>query len=559
MNLFMNDFSILSPKNKLSFYHCFEKGINLIVGEKDSGKSTLVRSILYTLGCDVRDFDMISYYPENIYILNINIDFDNYIIIRKKLKDGRGKNYFKVIINKNEVNYFYDTKSFSVFLNAKFKINIVTLDKNKKETKLYPNHIFLPFYVDQDNSWQNYLTSTFTGINFIDNYRKLILEYFTGIRSNKYYKFQLQKTKLKSDISELDALILSKKLIIEENNSYVSIIEDIDIEEFKKQYKYFLKVYKKIVDNEHLIKEKLNENIYKRNSIKAMKNQIETSLNKIIYDKVLNECPNCHQRIYNTLEDNYKLYLTEENLIKEKEKLIHLLNDVDEEVNLSLSELKEVGNKSRDLSNKLNADSKTIELAERAKSYALNRVNSKLIEDLDKLRIKRDEKQEKLDGVEASLRNLNKRDLSKVYNSKMIADFELLAIPFVYKSYYNTNLEAVKISLSGATKVQAFLVQYLTIYEMILNCKETINIPIFIDTFLKDDFNNEEIDRTTKYIFSNLESKFQSFIFIANNNLTLNALKDFKFKRFNLDNKRKLLKYDYETTFERYADYLRIE
>lgn len=555
----MNDFSILSPKNKLSFYHCFEKGINLIVGEKDSGKSTLVRSILYTLGCDVRDFDMISYYPENIYILNINIDFDNYIIIRKKLKDGRGKNYFKVIINKNEVNYFYDTKSFSVFLNAKFKINIVTLDKNKKETKLYPNHIFLPFYVDQDNSWQNYLTSTFTGINFIDNYRKLILEYFTGIRSNKYYKFQLQKTKLKSDISELDALILSKKLIIEENNSYVSIIEDIDIEEFKKQYKYFLKVYKKIVDNEHLIKEKLNENIYKRNSIKAMKNQIETSLNKIIYDKVLNECPNCHQRIYNTLEDNYKLYLTEENLIKEKEKLIHLLNDVDEEVNLSLSELKEVGNKSRDLSNKLNADSKTIELAERAKSYALNRVNSKLIEDLDKLRIKRDEKQEKLDGVEASLRNLNKRDLSKVYNSKMIADFELLAIPFVYKSYYNTNLEAVKISLSGATKVQAFLVQYLTIYEMILNCKETINIPIFIDTFLKDDFNNEEIDRTTKYIFSNLESKFQSFIFIANNNLTLNALKDFKFKRFNLDNKRKLLKYDYETTFERYADYLRIE
>ncbi len=72
-------------------------------------------------------------------------------------------------------------------------IEVVTMGIDKKETQLYPNHIFLPFYTDQDNSWQDYMDSTFNGIKFIKNHRKVVLEYFTGARPNEYYRLNLKK------------------------------------------------------------------------------------------------------------------------------------------------------------------------------------------------------------------------------------------------------------------------------------------------------------------------------------------------------------------------------
>src|SRR4051812_47677809 len=111
MNLFINEFSILSPSEGKAFNQRFGNNINLIIGEKDSGKSSLVRAMLYTLGCDVKGFDFITKMPENIYVIDFNIDNNQFIIIRKKLKNGRGKNFYKVITDSKKVSIFYDTKT----------------------------------------------------------------------------------------------------------------------------------------------------------------------------------------------------------------------------------------------------------------------------------------------------------------------------------------------------------------------------------------------------------------------------------------------------------------
>ena len=49
MKFNIKEFSIISPSEKKSFNTDFKEGINLIIGEKDSGKSSLARAILYTL------------------------------------------------------------------------------------------------------------------------------------------------------------------------------------------------------------------------------------------------------------------------------------------------------------------------------------------------------------------------------------------------------------------------------------------------------------------------------------------------------------------------------
>lgn len=555
MRLVINKFSILSPSSKSAFTQDFNSKINLIIGEKDSGKTTLVRAIFYTLGCDVRGFDFTNKMPDNIYLMEFDIDNKKYLLLRKMLKGGRGKNYFKVKQD-DKISRFYDTRSFKDFLNEIFNIELRTLDKTNKETSLYPNHIFLPFYTDQDYSWQNYLVSTFSSVQFINNYKKLVLEYFTGSRSNDYYKLMLSKGNIKRELIELTALINSKELIIDENNRNISIVENIDVEEFQKQYKHVLSVYENIIMTEHSLKKKLNEKIYQKNVLVEMKKQLDTSIDEVIEGEVTHHCPNCKQIIYNDMDENYILFKSKENLTNEREKVIMFITDIDDDIKLAQSEVKGLKNENYQYKEKLDADSNTIDLLDRANSFALNQVNSRLLDELEILRAKRDKKEESLERIESSLNDLNNTDNSGVYRQRMIEAFNSLNITFTYKTYYTSNLESVNINMSGASKVQAFIAQYLTLYGMIVETDETLTVPMFIDTFLKDDFNDEEIDRTTKYVFDSLKNNYQSFIFIANNNNTLSAVSEYIYNEIKLNSTERLLFSSYDDVYRLYEDFI---
>ncbi|WP_430885357.1 ATP-binding protein [Fusibacter sp. JL216-2] len=556
MNFIINEFSIISPIEKKAFNHSFDRKINLVVGEKDAGKSTLARSMMYTLGCEVKDFEFQNEHASNIYIMDFNIENDNYILIRRKLKIGRGSNFFKIIKNRDNTYDFYDTKTFTEFLNEIMGIEVVTMGIDKKETQLYPNHIFLPFYTDQDNSWQDYMDSTFNGIKFIKNHRKVVLEYFTGARPNEYYRLNLKKSKLKISLDEFEALIKSKELIIDENNRNIHIVENIDIDTFKEQYKYFLDTYNNIIETEHKLKKELNDKMYKRNTYSEMKSSIELSINDMIENELNSKCPNCKQVISKSLEENYVLYLTKENLINEREKVNMFLHDLEEDIEVRLNEVSELKYIDSEIKAKLDSTSELIDLANRADSYALSRVNMKLKAEIDSLRIKRDRKKDELEAVEKSLLKLNNKDVSKTYKELMIDSYKKLNIPFSYKNYYTSNLESVKINLSGATKVQAILAQYLTIYEMACNTRGIIKIPMFIDTYRKDDFNEPELDRTAKFIFDTLKSKHQAFVFMSNNEQNIDSIKGYNYSRLDLSTTDRVLNQDSDLIMRKYYDYI---
>ncbi|QPQ34431.1 AAA family ATPase [Lysinibacillus sp. JNUCC-52] len=558
MQLVINEFSILSPSIEKAFNEKFRSGVNLIVGEKDTGKSTLARSILYTFGCDVKGLDLITSSPNNIYILDFNIDNDRYLLVRQKLKQGRGKNCFKLLQYKNkELLTYYDTTSFKEKLNELLNIKLSTLDKNGIETKLFPNHIFLPFYTDQDNSWQSYLKDTFSNINFISDYKKLILEYFTGARSNNYYDLILRKNKLKRELQNLEAIIKSKELIIEENLRNIKILEDIDINNFKKNYEIVLKLFNSVIETEHQLKDQLNQNIFEKNSLKEMEDSINSSIEVMIEENMKKECPTCNQSIFNTIEDNYSLQIAKQNLIQEREKIKMQLHDVQKNIDNLLEELNQTVMTNKEYEEKLNANANVVSMAERADSYALSRINIRLEEELEGLLGDKVGVESKLDVIETSLKELNSIDVASKYKKLMIKAFEELNIKFSFNNYYNSNLESVNINLSGASKVQAFIAQYVSIYQMSQDNKEVIDIPMFIDTFLKDDFNNIEIEKTVSFIFSKLEDQHQSFVFISNNEQTLKSVEGYNFARIDLEEPFNIFNKGYKEIFERFESILK--
>lgn len=558
MNFYINRFSILSKILNKSFSQVFDKGINLIVGEKDSGKTSLARAIMFTLGCDVQNFDLKNKVPDIVFILEFSLDNSDYIIIRKQLKTvGRGKNYYKLIHEKEE-EVFFDTKTFAERLNTLFNINIITLNKENERTFLYPNHIFLPFFVDQDYSWQSYLTSTFTGLNFIHNFKKMILEYYSGMRSNHYYELLLQKNEALKKYRKLDSLIESKESIFQENINNMRIIEDIDIEKFKQKYQAILKIYDSIIRTEHQLKNKFNEIVYEKNNLVKQHERLNLAINTIIPDELQEHCPNCKQIIYKHLDENYKLLLSKENLINEREKIQMQLKDIEKEFDNTNSEIININIKGSELEKKLNADENVISLTERAESYAFSKINDSLREEINGLLIKKSERESELEDIEEKLKKMNHQNITEKYQRLMIKAYRDLNISFSYKSYYTSNLESVNINLSGASKVQAFIAQYLSIFELSLLNSQSVNIPMFIDTYLKDDLNHEEINRTTDFVFEKMNKGHQSFLYISNNKDTLSRIGnyDYKYKKVNLENKEQLFTKDYMTTYLTYKDIL---
>jgi hypothetical protein len=560
MNFIIDKFAILSPVDKKAFNIEYSKKTNLIVGGKDSGKSTLARAMMYTLGCDVKNFELKDQRPNNIYILSFIIDNDEYVLLRKRLKSGRGKNYFKVYKNKQFDGVFYNTKDFAGYLNKIMNISVVTVDNEYKETTLYPNHIFLPFFTDQDNSWQNYLSSTFSNLGFIKQYKKVILEYFIGTRTSEYYELKLQQLKLDNQIEKKKALIESKELIFEENSRNIKIIESIDINDFKRQYSSVLEVYRNIINTEHELKKKINEKIYLRNSYLESKELLTSNINGFMDVEIEKECPNCHQRIEREFKEDYQLYSTRENLINEREKIEMYLKESERELSKEMELLKNLKEEDVRLKNKLNSDGTIIDLAERADSYALSRINKTLEQDISSLKSDLAKLQENKKTVDNKLRKMKDKDLSLRYKELMKQYFDKLSIPFNYMSFYDTNFESVKISLSGTTKVQAFITQYLTVYKLIQENKSVIKIPMIIDSYIKDHFNERDTEITTRFIFEMLnETSHQSFVFITDSKQTISSIELNKVNLIKLSGVSNLLSNEYEPIYSKYSQYIQGE
>lgn len=556
MKFIINKFAIISPVEKKAYEVVFSLKTNLIVGIKDTGKSTLARAIMYTLGCDVKDFDLLESSPNNIYIITFTVEENEYILLRKRLKKGKGKNYFKIYKNKIHEGTFYSTKEFTTYLNKIFNILVVTIDKNLNETLLYPNHIFLPFYTDQDNSWQNYLTSTFHNMAFIKDYKKLILEYFVGARTNEYYELKLNQSKLFLEYERSKALLLSKEIIYQENLRNIKIIESINLEDFKSQYGAMLALYKNVVETEHKLKQTINEKLYLKNSYVEAKAALNTNI-EMFNEEIDKQCPNCHQTMLREFEENYSLYVAKENLITEREKIEMALIDCESELETEIQKLAETKVESLNIQNTLNNNSELVNLAERADSYALSRINLVLEKEIADLKVKSQEVEEAKKNIDSRIRKLKEKDIAKDYKELMKYNFDKLSIPFSYKSFYDSNFESVKIALSGTTKVQAFIAQYLSILEIVQKNKSVIKIPMFIDSYIKDHFTDDDIKTTTNFIFEKLyDISHQSFVFISDSKFTLSFIDMSKVNYIQLEGKNALLKDRYEEVQTHYSEYI---
>ncbi|WP_339081070.1 hypothetical protein [Pseudomonas sp. TMP9] len=281
--------------------------LNLITGDDNSiGKSTLAKILLWAVGCDPH-FDTTWVALDVLALVEFNIGEESYATARKGnqiwLKTGSSWQRFPKITG-DYSNQFAKLVDFNALLPSR--------DDSASLEVPPPAFFFLPFYLDQRESWSKAWTS-FSGLLQYKNWQRTIIECHTGYLTDRHFSIEKQiaaKNDIKQDaaqvvgridttLSVMSEFVPSSKRLLAATSAEVdfliSNITDSLSELQAEQEMIFSELAKQQIDKEHTSSQL---NIVEK-AIKSLQNDYIFSVENVVGD-VLN-CPICGTEHDNSL------------------------------------------------------------------------------------------------------------------------------------------------------------------------------------------------------------------------------------------------------------------
>ncbi|MEE3507586.1 hypothetical protein QN399_15160 [Pseudomonas sp. 10C3] len=168
---------------------------NLLRGRNHTGKTSLIRSIFETLGAKPQG-KLESWDENTASLLEFSVGGCHFFALHQ---NGR-----RALFNANQ-EMIIATSKFGEWSQAFCNVtdfNLVFTDK--KESAIQPADpacFFLPFYVNQDGSWQSEW-NTFSGLKRFNSPWSAILEYFTGVCPPEYYRARAERVQESKALEE---------------------------------------------------------------------------------------------------------------------------------------------------------------------------------------------------------------------------------------------------------------------------------------------------------------------------------------------------------------------
>jgi len=535
--------------------------LNLITGEDNSiGKSTLAKSLLWSLGCDpVFDEEWKSNDIKSILYFTVNNK--EYFSCRGSHStilgsvNGKAKRYTKITGD--------FSRDFSNLVN--FKMKLPNRDDGRLETPP-PAYYFLPFYIDQVESWSTPWDS-FQYLGQYLNWKRPLINYFTGYIKPEHFD-------LEENIYECSERKKTSERKIEKFYSAVEVIEDntadspiaLTSDEFSKiQDEINIELHEIIGYQTRLYEAQalINSNIYDlerqyelaTTSASELEDDYKFAVESIPTDNL--ECPLCGTLHDNSLPSRAMLLsekdslLEEANLIKSKIEVLKIsLSELNDDVQYATSEVERINQKyiSQDNKDALISQvidaisttnvSKNIQVKIDNEDLNISRANSS-IKDL-----KRDQK--KLLSTE------DKEALNTSFMEKLLINIEALGSTGVNLSKVNSPTDYKKLLGGGAAEAARGLLAYqLSILQQIHAVETCIVPPFVIDTPNQQEQAGHRYETVIKELMKSVPSDYQIILCAMENDALI------KFKAdshvINLNSERLLKPSQYESLRSEYS------
>lgn len=515
--LIIKELMILDYNNQKANRFEFSSGSNLIISDSnEAGKSSLIKSIYYTLGASVSTFPTGWRYRQ--YIFQIIV-----LINQKQITIKRQDKVFTIQCD-GKIEVFSTEKDFSEWfqsqLGIQMKLQMVSSDIL---SLAYMNAILTPYFIDQDKSWSSFYKNAIDKVGMYKGQPKVIFESILGLSdvdlqnlvSGKTQAVEL-KNKLILKISQVDSVYKNYQ-----SQKQVTKAPAESVEKLKDEISDYLK----ITDELRKEIEKFTEKLSKRKISLDIDSQDLDELKKLLsktgkrYEDIKFECSYCHSLL--TREQSLTRLVLSDNDFEIRARIHELNHKIESGKHaLSLDEL-EIEKLKRTYS-EYNSKIRDLKSAIKIEDF----VSQKVLSELDNLRVQQNIEKARIEGsiseYTKEINNLKKELKNK--RDKVAKHFEDMKNQISLEVGTVNLFDKKFLDFSGVkgtgTAINKDLLALYLIYSEMISKHSDFKLPLAMDSFIKNeitDVNESKMFKAVQSHFINL--KTQTFFSVISKNL----------------------------------------
>ena len=511
---------IADYENEKANKFVFSDSANLIVSSTNGeGKSSLVKSIYYSLGANLKSFPKGWNADNFIFQLEVFIDGNEFLI----------KRHNKVIsvLDNNEVKLFENFAEYYLWFQEKLKMRLELVNKSSDKASLASvEALFSPMYIDQDKAWDGKLfKDSFESLGRYksNDFPKNVFDYYLGISDSQIVDKESKKNEYLRQLELVNGRINQVQSVYKTYRTKNKITETVpkDFKDLQKELVFYItetdKFSIKITDKTgELSKEKIKLDILNQDleELKKLSSKIKER-----FSEIRHECVYCHSILTRQqsltrleLEDNElaiksridsisQQIMKSKRIVQEKEEAIKHLQEQFNQYHERLTELKQLSDIDEYVNQNVLSELKKLEIQETSEKSNLDKLIGDITKEIRMLKKELNQRAKTIEGDYEALKN----ELSILIGSTGITD----------KKFRNFD----KLKGSGTNLNKDLLVIFL-VYMNLIDSKSITSLPFAIDSFVK----NETDEKVLKKMFDAINSKFlslksQTFFSIIRDNL----------------------------------------
>lgn len=193
---------LLSERDEKARQVSFSPTHNLLAGENETGKSRILKHLVWVLGCEPMARDAGNWDANIVASVDLSIDGTHYTFIR------RGTQQRAVFDDKGALLIGTESaSSWAKFFAEKFAFPLKLQRHQEGAFALAgPEYAVLPYYIDQEGGWGK-KWSNFKRLTQFARWEVPVLESFTGLRPQRYFEAQLTRDELAFQLKEARAQV----------------------------------------------------------------------------------------------------------------------------------------------------------------------------------------------------------------------------------------------------------------------------------------------------------------------------------------------------------------
>lgn len=508
-NLFISELLLLSTKERKAKRVKFDTNRTLIYGKNHTGKSSLIKSIYKTFGAEPL---MNPKFEETNVTSLIKFEIDS--IQYQILRDGK---QFGIFDANNEIikSFTSVTKELAPYLAELFNFNPLFQSINSGYIIPPPAFLFLPYYIDQDESWSKSWAS-FKQLQQIKDYRNQSIYYHSGIRPNEYFSTKKEIQDYLKIIEDTDKeQKLTNKILKDIKSNLAQIEFNIDINSFKAEITELLVEAEKLKEIESNLKQELHDLYHLKAVYDAQVNIVRQAILESHKDlKFASEelsdiinCPTCGAEYENSFSERFQIASDEQ---KSKDLLLELLKEakeIEEKISIENNKLTKTISEVSKIDNLLQQKKGSISLHDIIENAGKNQVKdlfSQKYKELTNTIVENTIEMEKLQGKLKSFEaKERKSEIMDFYTKTLKSFLKKLDVHSLSESDFKLITTKIESKETGSSRPRALIAYYFTFFYLMQKFSSSTFCPLIVDSPNQQDQDIEHIDKIMKFINQN--------------------------------------------------------